>query len=78
MHTYIHTYVDQASGRLRVGGYAQHLVESLPGSVSPVEHLHRLMQRPIDKGSPDYQAVRTELGTKGLPSYAHELKVRGY
>lgn len=68
--------VDQASGRLRVGKYAQHLVDSLPGNVSPVEHLHNILGTPVDKGTPAYQAVRTELGTKGLPSFAHELKIR--
>ena len=32
--------VDQANGRLRVGKYAQHVVEELPTSLTPVEHLH--------------------------------------
>ena len=68
--------VDQASGRLRVGNYAQHLVDSLPPSLSPVEHLHHVMGSRVEKGTPEYHAVRTELGTKGLPSYAHELRIR--
>ena len=68
--------VDQANGRLRVGSYAQHLVDTLPPGVSPVEHLHSLMGERVEKGTPTYQQVRYELGTKGLPSYAHELKIR--
>eukprot|EP00900_Chrysochromulina_parva_P001906 jgi/Chrpa1/11716/Chrysochromulina_OHIO_Genome00019770-RA len=68
--------VDQANGRLRVGGYAQHLVEALPGGLSPVEHLHSLLGLKPDRGSPTYQEVRHELGTKGLPSFAHELKIK--
>jgi len=67
--------VDQANGRLRVGVYAQHLVDSLPGGLSPVEHLHALMRAPVDKAAPTYQQVRHELGSKGLPSYAHELRI---
>jgi ATP-binding cassette subfamily F protein 1 len=68
--------VDQANGRLRVGLYAQHLVDALPTSRSSIEHLHALLGEGVDKGSPSYQQVRYELGTKGLPSYAHELKLR--
>ena len=59
-----------------MGNYDQHLVDALPGGVSPVEHLHSLLGVRPDRGSPEYQQVRTELGTKGLPSYAHELKTR--
>ena len=68
--------VDQANGRLRVGGYAQHLVDTLPTGASPVEHLHSLLGSRPEKGSPTYQQVRYELGTKGLPSFAHELRIR--
>ena len=66
--------VDQANGYLRVGTYDQHLVDTLPASISPIEHLHRLADSTPQRGSPEYQQLRTELGTKGLPSYAHELK----
>ena len=69
--------VDQSNGWLRVGNYAQHLVDTLPPNSSPVEHMYALMggARP-EKGTPLYQEVRTSLGTKGLPSFAHELKIR--
>ena len=68
--------VDQANGYLRVGTYDQHLVDTLPGGVSPIEHLYGLLGSRPERGSPEYQQLRTELGTKGLPSYAHELKNR--
>ena len=68
--------VDQANGRLRVGKYAQHVVEELPTSLTPVEHLHAVLgEGSIERGSPVYQQVRTELGIKGLPSFAHEIAI---
>ena len=66
--------VDQANGRLRVGLYAQHLVDALTAGQTPVEHLRSHMGT-CERGSPEYQKLRTELGTKGLPSFAHELKM---
>ena len=68
--------VDQASGRLRVGRYAQHLVDTLPGGVS-VGRLPAPAAR-VAGGArvASLLEVRTELGTKGLPSFAHELKIR--
>ena len=55
--------VDQANGRLRVGKYAQHVVEELPTSLTPVQHLHAVLgEGSIERGSPVYQQVRTELG----------------
>ena len=68
--------VDQANGRLRVGRYAQHLVDTLPGGLSAVEYLHRVAEQPLERGSPSYQQVRQELGAKGLPSVAHELRLK--
>jgi ATP-binding cassette subfamily F protein 1 len=68
--------VDQASGWLRVGQYSQHEVDNLPRGVTAVEHLHGLLGEVVQKGSPAYQQVRHELGIKGLPSSAHELKLR--
>ena len=68
--------VDQSNGWLRVGRYSQHFVDDLPIGISAVQHLHNLLGEPIDRGSPTYQQVRTELGTKGLPSTQHELKLR--
>lgn len=38
--------------------YSQHWVEQLPGSVSPVEHLHSILGEKPDKGSPNYQKAR--------------------
>ena len=44
--------------------------------MSPVEYLQQLGGARCERGSPEYQQLRTELGTKGLPSYAHELKTK--
>ena len=68
--------VDQANGRLRVGRFSQHFVNELPGNKSAVEHLHAVAGILMDKGSSYYQNVRKQLGLKGLPSQAHELKIR--
>jgi ATP-binding cassette subfamily F protein 1 len=50
-------------------------VDELPRGISAVTHLHNLVREPVERGSPRYQQVRTELGIKGLPSFAHELKL---
>ncbi|EOD14346.1 hypothetical protein EMIHUDRAFT_451786 [Emiliania huxleyi CCMP1516] len=68
--------VEQANGRLRIGRYSQHWVNQLPGGVSPVEHLFSLLGERPERGSPLYQQVRQELGEKGLPSSAHDLKIK--
>ncbi|KAL1526677.1 hypothetical protein AB1Y20_015380 [Prymnesium parvum] len=68
--------VDQSNGWLRIGRYSQHFVDELPTGISAVQHLHNLIGQPVEKGSPAYQRVRTELGVKGLPSTQHELKLR--
>jgi len=68
--------VEQANGRLRIGRYSQHWVDQLPGGVSPVEHLFSLLGERTEVGSPLYQQVRQELGEKGLPSSAHDLKIK--
>ena len=67
--------VDQSNGSLRVGRYSQHFVDDLPGNVSAVEYLHALVGESVQRGSSRYQEVRTELGTKGLPSVQHELEL---
>mmetsp|Transcript_44849 Transcript_44849/g.144241 ORF Transcript_44849/g.144241 Transcript_44849/m.144241 type:complete len:601 (+) Transcript_44849:168-1970(+) len=68
--------VEQANGRLRIGRYSQHWVNQLPGGVSPIEHLFSLLGERPERGSPLYQQVRQELGEKGLPSSAHDLKIK--
>ena len=41
-----------------------------------VQHLHAVLgEGSIERGSPVYQQVRTELGIKGLPSFAHEIAI---
>ena len=41
-----------------------------------MQHLHAVLgEGSIERGSPVYQQVRTELGIKGLPSFAHEIAI---
>ncbi|CAG0895374.1 unnamed protein product [Darwinula stevensoni] len=53
--------------RLRIGRFDQHSGEHLTAEESPVEYLIRLFDLQYEKG-------RKQLGSFGLPSYAHTIK----
>ena len=56
--------------------YSQHWVEQLPGSVSPVEHLHTILGERPEKGTPTYQQASGPYCSLGPPC---QMRIaRGY
>ncbi|KAL1493479.1 hypothetical protein ABEB36_011522 [Hypothenemus hampei] len=55
--------------RLRIGRFDQHSGEHLTAEETPVEYLMRLFDLP-------YEKARKELGTFGLASHAHIIKIK--
>ena len=68
--------VDQANGRLRVGRYAQHLVDALPSATSAVAYLHQVAELPLQRGSPEYQQVRLEVRVRVRVRIRVSVRVR--
>ncbi|CAG2065441.1 unnamed protein product [Timema podura] len=55
--------------RLRIGRFDQHSGEHLTAEESPAEYLMRLFDLP-------YEKARKQLGTFGLSSHAHTIKMK--
>jgi ATP-binding cassette subfamily F protein 1 len=58
------------NARLKIGVFNQHFVENLPLDFSPVQHLEKLFPEEHP------QASRKTLGMFGLPSHAHQIKMK--
>eukprot|EP00747_Dinoflagellata_sp_TGD_P127943 gnl/TRDRNA2_/TRDRNA2_174460_c0_seq1.p1 gnl/TRDRNA2_/TRDRNA2_174460_c0~~gnl/TRDRNA2_/TRDRNA2_174460_c0_seq1.p1 ORF type:complete len:811 (+),score=224.30 gnl/TRDRNA2_/TRDRNA2_174460_c0_seq1:366-2435(+) len=64
------------SAKMRFGYYGQHLVDTLPDDMTPIQYVSNARNVIARKGTAEYQEARKQLGTKGLPGFAHELYIR--